>query len=535
VNDLEGLSNRAIDLLDRRGADAAHTLRSAHLSPPGFDPGRRLPPSGLGVGLMAAMVALVAMAGAMVVAANRDGEPQVGDIAGPVGELAPLVPTFLPDGLVLEDALGGPGSPPASDGVARVAVFGIATAADPHDGPTFTLATGRSADGGPDFDTIGGQVDILGVEAHVVDLPGRPMLAWDRAGAWFQLTGRWSTVDDLVGVAERLVVDPADDLSDIGWRLLDGTEVQIGDALGAALFYRDRRGGAAAVTLSWGLRGDLAFDALRALQPGDPECPEQSLALCGGREIELRGARALVAPQRSATLSGHHVSWIEPDGREVRIEAWGIDVADLVRLAEGLRLGTWDELDPAGPPAPDPPTAPTTVAAIDQINVPEGHPGRDVEVARALVGNPRLQLRAVVESRGERNQAWVGVSPAAMPFDESVTLLGVAVDGWYPGTHELGPGLLDGTMVTDAHPMPAPTNAFAVRGDRLWLQFSPDVRAALDELVRVCAGRAAACPTGRVALVFQDEVVGIVGLSALGETGSITVEVGSWGRNRAPG
>jgi hypothetical protein len=539
VNDFDELPARTVDVLDRRAADAAHTLRAAHVSPPPFDPGRRLPPSGLGVGLMAAMVALVVAAGAMVVAANGDGEPQRQGIAGPVGDLAPLVPTYLPDGLTLGFVLGAPGSPRPADHSITVALYGESGAADPHDGPVLTVVQALvGASDADDWMSVGTEVDLGGVPASLYDSPTGPELAWWTDGRFTHLSGRWIPSAHLVELGELLVSDVDVLSTSTTWELVHHAEITTADQLGVRLVYvagpaDAGTGPGLGLGVMWAAPGHHTFDGLRAAHPGDPGCEGRRLSACGARQLEVRGRPALISGREVGEGRGWHLSWIDPDGRVVTVEAVGLAEAEVVRVAAGLRPGAWDELEPVS--QPEGPTEGPSTTTLDPSHATDAdlNPGRAVDTARALVGDPRLQVRPVLASRGERDRGW-DASTEPDPSDP-VTLLGAQVGGWYPGVHDLGPTILDGTQLADAYPLPAPSNAFAVRGDRLWLQFVADAQDRLDELADGCATTSALCPTGRVAVVWADEVIAVIDLDRRPDSRSLTVQVGSWARNRLLG
>jgi hypothetical protein len=347
------------------------------------------------------------------------------------------------------------------------------------------------------------------------------------------------TPDDLSAARGQIEANPFDELPPDRWQLLERRDGYISDLAGGAMTrYRGDGDELRSMSIWWTATESSSIDLLRATHPADPGCEAMSLLRCGTISTEVRGNVALLSSAHRPAGDGYRLSWLEPDGRMVIVESTGISEEELLLTADGLRSGTWDELVGSEEMAQHAMPDTTFVPETRPSPALTGSPARDDESARALVGDPRFQLRPIVESRGQRDVGWGPPrSPSdaePLPPDAPATVLGVTVDGWYPGAHELAAAVLDGSGLVDAYPLTSPANAFSVRGDRVWLRFDTDAQALLAALADECTGGTDICPTGRVAVVWGDEVIAVADLAS-GPVGStLTIEVGSWGRSRWP-
>jgi hypothetical protein len=533
---LQPASSRVLELVDQRGREAGHVLLGSHPSPPNFDPARRLPPSGLAVGTVLAMVVLVAAATVFALVPDRDRTP-VADGGTPATELPPLVPEYLPEGLVLSAIVDDRPEPARPDRVVTTRLYAPVSSSDPYSGPVVRLSTARQELDDDIF--VGEEIDLVGRRATVHDGPGGSLVTWYQDGHAYQLSGRWVDGEAAVLLAAAVASDPADPLIGPGWQMLHETRTR--DLFGGVIVFErlaDAGAGWAGLNIGWSWSTDASLDLLRAGHEGVADCPERSLSACGVVVTTVRGQPALltVGNEGPGTPMGVRLNWIEPGGRVVTVQGWGLDADEVRSVADSLRTGTWEELR-AQLPLPDEEREPTVETTVPFVVDPGPSPGRDTAAAQVLVGDPRLQVRPVRSAAGDVDRTWRpgGGDPATPASNEHVRLFGPAVGGWHPGVYDLGPAVLDGESLIDAFPLAAPSNIASIRGDRLWLHFEPSVLDALVEVVARCHAQDDGCESGMLAVVWEDEVIGTIsfieGPVSIGQP-HITVEVASWGMNR---
>jgi len=374
--------NARLDAVDRRGRAAARTLLDdlatrdartaadealfAATEPPATSEptrvrvdrlarrrnGRRRPPRRRG--LAAAVVAVVALAGGAIAVATRDDGPNVSS----GGELDYVLPSWLPTGLAPAHAVDIPDT--ASLGyTSDIAIYGDPGADDPW---SATVAVVHLV---ADEELLGGRPtdgEAVTVDGHDAWLREAESDGWVGEGwevEWQVDDGRvlvsgTLSRDEVLAAAEAASAEaePAIDTSG----LPDGYELLARGPLGDSLLFSSLFEGN--VGLGAGSAGASGLAVVYA-DPVDREAvrPAVVVAQRHGSASAVDLLRLSFTEAEATTVRGHHavigrgdelpgsagedgvvaVQWAESEGQLVTVVGFGVDEADVLRVAEDMR------------------------------------------------------------------------------------------------------------------------------------------------------------------------------------------------------
>ncbi|HEX2577026.1 MAG TPA: hypothetical protein VHK88_11805 [Aquihabitans sp.] len=359
--------NRDQELLtsldERAGSQAADLRRRAAARPaPAFDPNR---PLGLGpvpshsadagvrrVAVAGAIAAALLVAGGFGWLASTDGGDRQPAPAGvTTGKPRPFVATDLPDGY---EPTGAVDLRPGADGLAPMSVFG-SSSEEPGLGvtvqPQFALdvvVAGVPVDLGDDREAFAYDGVGLGRRAVLV-----------RAGdASLLLTSPVLDRAALVRVARSTVVErgrPGVDEAALpeGWTLLAEEPGVLALSSPVAVF-RSRGSGTGSVASYIDSTGEPQDGTTGSVVVWSSEANPasihaQELFTEGSEAVTVRGRGGLLSryPAAAGSPSGWVLSWIEAPGEVVRVQASGVDRAEVLAVAEGVRpadVAEWTDL-----------------------------------------------------------------------------------------------------------------------------------------------------------------------------------------------
>lgn len=487
--------SRPLEGVDRAGrAAAAAVVREFTAVPPFEATASNRGRSRTALLAVAALVVAVAVGAAVVAVVATDDElPVATDDAGP---LAPLAPTYLPEGFELTAVV-----PPGQDGPpgldvqpGRVDSYGLVrgVAGESNDGDLVHMQITQAE--GPLPDDAGDRVALDdGIDAVLWESSDRYQLMWVADDTMVTLASYHLDRDDLVALAGDIAGEEAGAAPE-GWR-----SVPYRDFSRGVVHFTDRDGGVLSLRLSFDL--DLlsfliAWERSECERTADP-CPDLSTVDVRGEEGRLVGH---VHPSPHLV-----VAWTDRTGWAVVLEG-NLSEGELLRVAESLEPTTWDELlaqvyelDHGSAPGEFDEPTPETNAAV-----------------QGLVGSSDLQIRPVLDvAELEPDYSSFPLRTLGLDPDQPARLLGADPRQRY----ELGASVLDGTGLTRAELL----RAESIGSWLVSLELDDSVHDAMGSVAETCVERAHECPTGQMAVVWEGRVLSAPVVQVPGGVESIAI------------